>query len=203
MHGRVLALLDSRFLTRVGNVNVLLQLLVLGALILIVVIATAVDAVPVSGWIPVACFVAWLAAAIVVVSAWRTKEHREQAIKAVARFDHPPLDQARVATDEWSQRALLAQALAVAYHDGLRWYRIEPQPSDLERWQSRTRDLILSALGEEVATRFMSDWRRDEQILRGLDARVQHLWDLYQRVDSVAPLALLPDFKGEDWVSKR
>jgi hypothetical protein len=102
-----------------------------------------------------------------------------------------------------AQRRLLARALAAAYQDGLRWHGRTVDAGDWESWQKRTWTLIFHALGQGEATCFLSDWGSGEQTLTGLDARLQWLADLIGRVDSVAPLTLLPDFDGEEWVSRR
>jgi len=107
----------------------------------------------------------------------------------------------------WENRRLLAIALKVAYRDGLFWYDKEVQPTEWAHWQRRTTELIEAALGEPVASRFSTVWENandPKHVLTGLEALLQHLWDLIHEVDSVARrVKLQPDFDGRDWVSRR
>jgi hypothetical protein len=58
MHA-LLRMLDSKFLSRVGNFDVLLKVVRFGAAILIAIVLVAVGVVEISGWIPLACFALW------------------------------------------------------------------------------------------------------------------------------------------------
>jgi hypothetical protein len=68
---RILALVDSRFVTRVGNVGTLLKLVGVGVAVVIGVAATVAQLLPVRWWIPLLCFVVWLAVTLLVFASWR------------------------------------------------------------------------------------------------------------------------------------
>lgn len=52
-------MLDSRFLSRVGNLDVLLKVSGLGFVVVLAVVLVAADAVEIAGWVPVICFGVW------------------------------------------------------------------------------------------------------------------------------------------------
>jgi hypothetical protein len=55
----LLRILDSKFLSRVGNFDVLVKVVGLGATIVIAIVLVAAGVVEVGGWIPLVCFAVW------------------------------------------------------------------------------------------------------------------------------------------------
>ena len=110
------------------------------------------------------------------------------------------------------RRITLKQALSSAYREGLHLRRRTPShrrrnggeraPSDeaAAKWAIRTNELIKEALGEGEARLFLgADGRRvgdssatEEQ--KRLNDRLNRLSELIQRVDSLQPIELQPDF---------
>lgn len=67
MHA-LLRMLDSKFLSRVGNFDVLLKVVGLGASIVIAIALVAAGVVEVAGWIPLACFAVWTLFAALLIA---------------------------------------------------------------------------------------------------------------------------------------
>lgn len=67
MHA-LLRVLDSKFLSRVGNFDVLLKVAGFGAAIVVVIGLVAAGVIEVAGWIPVACFAIWTLFAALLVA---------------------------------------------------------------------------------------------------------------------------------------
>lgn len=67
MHA-LLRMLDSKFLSRVGNLDVLLKVVGLGASIVIAIVLVAAGVVEVAGWIPLACFAVWVLFAALLIA---------------------------------------------------------------------------------------------------------------------------------------
>jgi hypothetical protein len=107
----------------------------------------------------------------------------------------------------WRNRQLLARALKIAYREGSSSYGGDAEHAEWAHWEKRTHDLIEAALGEGAANRFVTDWvspNEPAQTLTGLYARLQHLLELIQTVDSVSTtIQIRSDFDGRDWVSRR
>jgi len=67
MHA-LLRILDSRFLSRVGNFDVLVKVVVLGATVVLALVLVAAGVVEVAGWIPLVCFVVWALFAALLIA---------------------------------------------------------------------------------------------------------------------------------------
>jgi hypothetical protein len=67
MHA-LLRILDSKFLSRIGNFDVLLKVVGLGAMIVIAIVLVAAGVVEVAGWIPLACFAVWALFAALLIA---------------------------------------------------------------------------------------------------------------------------------------
>ena len=94
MRDRIIAVVDSRFVTRVGNVGTLLKMAGVGAVIVIAVVATIAQVLPLRWWMPLACFVVWFAMTTVIVVSWRRN-----------------VDHRRLRSDRWGSRPARTQPL--------------------------------------------------------------------------------------------
>lgn len=84
----LLRMLDSRFLSRVGNFGLLLKIVGLGAAVVL-----AVALVQVAGWVPLACFGAWAALSALLVAMGllrsRTPSFTSPAAHIAVRYSLP------------------------------------------------------------------------------------------------------------------
>jgi hypothetical protein len=67
---RLFSILDSAFVSRVGNARTLVGFVGLGLALVILTGVVGAKVVDVDGWIPVACFALWGLIALVLVAAW-------------------------------------------------------------------------------------------------------------------------------------
>lgn len=145
MHSRMFALLDSRFLARVGNVGTLLKLLGVGVVIVIAAVATAAQLLPGQWWIPVVCIVAWLSVALPVLVAWRRNVSRPPVRDAKELEAHAEFHRA-VAKQVTSGRRLRAE-MRDAKKQGVWDHEGHAYRERLETWTDRT-VTVLDNLGE-------------------------------------------------------
>jgi len=103
---RIYAILDSRFLSRIGNVQTLLGVLAIGFPAVVLLVIAAAGLVDVAGWIPIACFAIWVAFAVLTCVAWATR--RKQSTIA------SPLQQVVIAKGLPGARAALIESIAAA-----------------------------------------------------------------------------------------
>lgn len=107
-------IVDSRFLSRVSNVQTLLGVLGLGATVLVAVALVSAEVIGIAEWIPVACFAVWTVAAALLAGAWT---FRRQGTSLVSPFDARRLDRGSdsamltaLAEAEERGRAFIAEA---------------------------------------------------------------------------------------------
>lgn len=82
----LLRVLDSKFLSRVGNFDVLLKVVGLGATIVIAIVLVAAGVVEVAGWIPLACFAVWTVFAALLVATGMLRVGPEAFTSPAARI---------------------------------------------------------------------------------------------------------------------
>jgi hypothetical protein len=120
-------------------------------------------------------------------------------------------DELKRKTTVYDNRVILKQALNAAYWEGLHLRGRKPSEDEAaaKKWAIRTNELIKGALGESEARRFLAtngyrsgdSSATEEQ--KQLDRRLNRLSELIQRVDSLQPLDLRPDFEGQEWINLR
>jgi hypothetical protein len=82
----LLGLLDSRFLSRIGNLQLLLKIIGLGASIVLAVGLVGAGIVQAAGWVPLACFGAWAALSSLMIVAGMLRSQTPSFMSPAARI---------------------------------------------------------------------------------------------------------------------
>jgi hypothetical protein len=89
----LLRLLDSRFLSRLGNLELVLKIIGVGASVVLSVALVGAGIVQAAGWVPLACFAAWAALSALLVATGllrsRTPSFMSPAARVAVRHSLP------------------------------------------------------------------------------------------------------------------
>jgi hypothetical protein len=100
---RLFRLLDSRFVSRVGNAGTPFNLMWIGLGVVVTTGLAGASVLRVAGWIPVACFGVWTATSLLLVATWMLGR---APITLRSPFEHLMISRGLPGSSEALQRAL-------------------------------------------------------------------------------------------------